>query len=64
MSVNDFVISYQVHPVFFSILLPPMLFINYKLFVVMRKSRKKQKNIAWDEKNVFFEKYIELLVAW
>jgi hypothetical protein len=41
MSVNDFVISFQFHVlIFFIIISPPMLFINYKLFTIARKSRK------------------------
>ena len=37
MSVNNFVISFQVHGLIYCILLiPPMLFINYKLFLVVR----------------------------
>ena len=41
MSINDLVISYQVGLlVFFVIYVPPMLFINYKLFNVARKSRR------------------------
>jgi hypothetical protein len=44
MSVNDFVISYQVHLLINSILLiPAMLFINYKLFLVVRKNRKNKR---------------------
>ena len=39
MSINDLVISYQVGLlVFFVIYVPPMLFINYKLFNVARKA--------------------------
>ena len=53
MSVNDFVISNQVHAVIFSILfIPPMLFINYKLFLVVRKSRK-NKRISPEIKKTF-----------
>jgi hypothetical protein len=53
MSLNDFVISYQVHSVIFSILLiSPMLFINYKLFLVVRKSRK-NKRISPEMKKTF-----------
>ena len=64
MSVNDFVIFYQVHGVIVCILLiPAMLFINYKLFQVVMKSRKKQKNIARYEKAVLPEKYIELFAG-
>jgi hypothetical protein len=44
MSVNDFVISYHVHLLIISILLiPAMLFINYKLFLVVRKSSKNER---------------------
>ena len=58
MSVNDFVISNQMHAVIFSILfIPPMLFINYKLFLVVRKSRK-NKRISSDMKKTFSLKNI------
>jgi hypothetical protein len=58
MSVNDLVISYQVHAIIFSLLLiPAMLFINYKLFLVVRKSRK-NKRISPDMKKTFSLKYI------
>ena len=58
MSVNDFVISNQVHAVIFSILfIPPMLFINYKLFLVVRKSRK-NKRISPEMKKTFSLKNI------
>jgi hypothetical protein len=58
MSVNDFVISYQVHILILCILLiPPMLFINYKLFLVVRKSRK-NKRISPDMKKTFSLKNI------
>jgi hypothetical protein len=41
ISVNDFVISNQVYAlIFFVIVFPPMLFINYKLFTIARKSRR------------------------
>jgi hypothetical protein len=58
MSLNDFVISYQLHSVIFSILLiPAMLFINYKLFLVVRKSRK-NKRVSPDMKKTFSLKNI------
>ena len=58
MTVNDFIISYQVHGVIFCILLiPAMLFINYKLFLVVRKSRK-NKRILPDMKKPFSLKNI------
>ena len=41
MSVNNFVISFQVHVLIFIILVfPPVVFINYKLFTIARKSRR------------------------
>jgi hypothetical protein len=44
MSVNDFVISYQVHLLILCILfIPAMLFINCKLFLVVRKSGKNKR---------------------
>jgi hypothetical protein len=50
MSVNDFVISHQVHMLILCILfIPAMLFINYKLLLVVRKSRK-NKRISPDMK--------------
>jgi hypothetical protein len=59
MSVNDFLISNQVHGVIFFILfILPMLFINYKLLLVVRKSRK-NKSMSPDryKKNIFYETY-------
>ena len=58
MTINDFVISYQVHLLIISILLiPAMLFINYKLFLVVRKSRK-NKRISPEMKKTFSLKNI------
>ena len=58
MSINDFIISLQVHGLIISILLfPAMLFINYKLFLVVRKSRK-NKRISSDMKKTFSLKNI------
>ena len=58
MSVNDFVISLQVHALILCILLiPAMLFINWKLFLVVRKSRK-NKRISPDMKKTFSFKYL------
>ena len=57
MSLNDF-ISFEVHGVIiFILLIPPMLFINYKLFLVVRKSRK-NKRISPDMKKTFYLKNI------
>jgi heme/copper-type cytochrome/quinol oxidase subunit 2 len=58
MSVNDFVISHQVYTIIICILLiPAMLFINYNLFLVVRKSRK-NKSISPDKKKTFSLKNI------
>jgi multisubunit Na+/H+ antiporter MnhB subunit len=58
MFVNDFVISYQVRGViYFLLVFPPMIFINYKLFLVVRKSRKNKK-ISPDMKKTFSLKNI------
>ena len=58
MSVNDFVISYQGHILIISIIFfPAMLFFNYKLFLVVRKSRKK-KRISPEMKKTFSLKNI------
>ena len=58
MSVNDFLISGQVHIIIRAILLiPAMLFINYKLFLVVSKSRK-NKRISPEMKNTFSLKNI------
>jgi uncharacterized membrane protein YkgB len=41
MAANDFFISYEVGVItFFIIVSPPMVFINYKLFTIARKSRR------------------------
>ena len=58
MSVNDFVISFQVHMLIICILIiPAMLFINYKLFIVVRKKRR-NKRISPDMKKTFSLKNI------
>ena len=58
LSANEFVISYQVHVIIRSILfVPSNLFINYKLFLVVRKSRK-NKRISPDMKKTFSLKNI------
>ena len=58
MSVNNLVISYQVYLLILGILvIPAMLFINYKLFLVVRKSRK-NKRISPDTKKTFSLKNI------
>ena len=63
MSVNDFIISYQVHILIICILfIPAMLFVNYKLFLVVRKSRK-NKRISPEMKKAFSLKNIKLFVS-
>ena len=58
MSAYDFVISHQVHILILCIfLIPPMLFINYKLFLVVRKSRR-NKRISLNTKKTFSLKNI------
>ena len=58
MSTNDFVISDQVYCIIFVILVtPPMCFLNYKLFLVVRKIRK-NKIISPEMKNTFSLKNI------
>jgi hypothetical protein len=58
MSVNDFIISYQVHILIICILfIPAMLFVNYKLFLVVRKIRK-NKRISPEMKKAFSLKNI------
>ena len=58
MTVNHFVISEQMHVlIIFLLIIPAMLFINYKLFLVVRKSRK-NKRISLDMKKTFSLKNI------
>ena len=54
MSVNDFIISYQ-HSllIFYSIVFPPVLFINYKLVAVARKRRVNNKISSPEVKHSF-----------
>jgi hypothetical protein len=63
MTVNEFVISYEVHTIIICILLiPATLFINYKLFLVVRKSRK-NKRLSPDIKKTFSLKNISSCVG-
>ena len=58
ISYNDFVITYQVGLlIFFIIIFLPMLFINYKLFTIARKSRR-NKRISPEMKKTFSLKNI------
>ena len=59
ISFNDFVIPYQVGLlIFFIILIPPMLLMNYELFTVARKSRRRngispeiKKTFSWKNRS-------------
>jgi formate hydrogenlyase subunit 3/multisubunit Na+/H+ antiporter MnhD subunit len=58
MGVNQFVISFQVYILILCIIIfPAMLFINYKLFLVVAKSRK-NKRISSEIKKTFSLKNI------
>ena len=53
MSLNDYVISFQVHLlIFFVLVSPPMLFFNYKLLAVIRKSRR-DRGVSPETKKTF-----------
>ena len=53
ISTNDLIISYQVRLLtFFVIYIPPMMFINYKLFTIASKSRRNYE-ISPEVKNLF-----------
>ena len=53
ISTNDLIISYQVRLLtFFVIYIPPMLFINYKLFTIASKSRRNYE-LSPEVKNLF-----------
>ena len=59
MAVNDFVISLQVHVVIFIItVILPMVFINYKLFTIARKSRRNNEMSTPEMKKTFSLKNI------
>jgi uncharacterized membrane protein YidH (DUF202 family) len=57
MSVNDFISSQKQTLILFILVAPAMLFINYKLFLVVRKSRR-NKRISPDMKKTFSLKNI------
>jgi multisubunit Na+/H+ antiporter MnhB subunit len=58
ISASGFVISHQVHlPILCILVIPAMLFMNYKLFLVVRKSRK-NKRISPEMKKTFSLKNI------
>jgi hypothetical protein len=58
MSVNNLVISFQVHILIFTIIvIAPMVFINYKLFAVARK-RRRNNGISPEMKRTFSLKNI------
>ena len=58
LSLNDHVISFQVHLIIFLVLVsPPMLFLNYKLLVVIRRSRR-DRRVSPEMKKTFSLKNI------
>ena len=58
-SVNDFVMSNQVFVIIsFAILFPPMLFFNYKLFRISRKTRQESSTLHAEKKQVISLKNI------
>ena len=58
MSINDSVITHPVELlVYFIIICPPMLFINYKLFTIARKSRRNEQ-VSPEKKKTFSRKNI------
>jgi hypothetical protein len=64
MTVNNFVISYQVHVSIICILLFSSNVIYQLQTVSSRQERSwREKNIARGEKEVFLEKYIELFAS-
>ena len=64
MSVNDFVISFQVHVlIFFIIISLPMLFINYKLFTFVRKCRRNNGMSPQMKKTFSFKNISSCLLA-
>ena len=53
MSTNDVIISFPVHMlILFILLTPPMLFIHYKLFLVVRENRRKNEISAEKKKTI------------
>ena len=64
MSTNDAVISYRTHVLIILIFLtPPLIFINYKLFLVVRRNRRNN-GISPQEKTTFsFTKTSSCLIA-
>ena len=64
MSVNDSVIPYQVGLLIFCIIvIPPMLFINYRLFKVARKFRRNNEILAEMKKSFSFKKISNCLLV-
>ena len=64
MSINDLVISFQVGLlIFLAIFIPPMLFINYKLFTLSRKSRRNNEISPEMKKSFSFKKISNCLLV-
>ena len=64
MSTNDTVISFQVHAIILYVLItPPMLFINYKLFRIVRKSRGNRGIVPEIKKSISMKNVSSCLLA-
>ena len=64
MSVNDFVIVHSVFLlIWFIFITPPMLFINYKLFTIARKSRRNNRISSETKKSFSFKNISSCLLA-
>ena len=64
ISTNDLIISYQLRLlIFFVIFIPPMLFINYRLFKIARKSRRNNEISPEMKKSFSFKKISNCLMV-
>ena len=64
LSTNDTFISFQVHVlVVFILVTPPMLFINYKLFSVVRRNRRNNEILSERKKAFSLTKISSCLIA-
>ena len=64
MSLNDFVISFQLHAlILFVLVTPPMLFLNYKLFRVVRESSRNNRIFPEKKRTFSLTKISSCLIA-
>ena len=64
MSINDLVIPFEVGLLIFCIIvIPPMLFINYKLFTVARKGRRNKEILAEMKKSFSLKNVLNCLLV-